>query len=227
MKKINFSTELAYILGLTLIALGVVFMEKANFGVSMVVAPAYILFKFLNTFLPFFTFGMAEYVLQAFLIILLIVILRKFKIAYVLSFATAILYGLILDGLMLLGNFLPTTHFALRILYYILGMVITASGVALQFKTYLPQESYELFVKEISSCKNINIHKFKTCYDLSSLLVGIILSFTFFGFGNFVGVKLGTIICALINGFIISLFTKLYDKLFTFKDYFRKSTIKE
>ena len=78
MKKVTFSTELAYILGLTLIAVGVVFMEKANFGVSMIVAPAYILFRFLSNYLPFFTFGMAEYILQALLIIFLFIILRKF-----------------------------------------------------------------------------------------------------------------------------------------------------
>lgn len=227
MKKVTFSTELAYILGLTLIAVGVVFMEKANFGVSMIVAPAYILFKFLSNYLPFFTFGMAEYILQALLIILLIIILRKFKVAYILSFLTALLYGLILDSLMVVGNYLPASNILLRILYYILGMTITASGVALQFKTYLPQEAYELFVKEISTSKKIDIHKFKTCYDLFSLFFGIALSFVFFGFGDFVGVKLGTIICASINGFIIGLFTKLYDNLFVFKDTFRKSTLKD
>ena len=40
MKK-RFSSELAYVLGIIFVAMGVVFMEKADFGVSMVVAPAY------------------------------------------------------------------------------------------------------------------------------------------------------------------------------------------
>lgn len=64
MKK-RFSSELAYILGIVLVALGVVFMEKADFGVSMVVAPAYILYRWLSPIWGFFTFGMAEYCLQA------------------------------------------------------------------------------------------------------------------------------------------------------------------
>lgn len=54
MKK-KFSTELAYVLGIVLVAWGVVLMEKADFGVSMVVAPAYLLYRWLSPawhFLP-------------------------------------------------------------------------------------------------------------------------------------------------------------------------------
>ena len=56
MKK-KFSTELAYVLGIVLVAWGVVLMEKADFGVSMVVAPAYLLYRWLSPAWHFFTFG--------------------------------------------------------------------------------------------------------------------------------------------------------------------------
>ena len=38
--KRTFSMELAYVFGMVFVAWGVVLMEKADFGVSMVVAPA-------------------------------------------------------------------------------------------------------------------------------------------------------------------------------------------
>ena len=38
--KRTFSTELAYVFGIVFVALGVVLMKKADFGASMVVAPA-------------------------------------------------------------------------------------------------------------------------------------------------------------------------------------------
>jgi len=44
------------------------------------------------------------------------------------------------------------------------------------------------------------------------------MSFAFFGFGHFEGVKLGTIFCALVNGFLIGRATKLFEKVFEFKD---------
>ena len=77
MKK-KFSTELAYVLGIVLVAWGVVLMEKADFGVSMVVAPAYLLYRWLSPAWHFFTFGMAEYCLQAVLLLAMSLLLRRF-----------------------------------------------------------------------------------------------------------------------------------------------------
>lgn len=59
--KRTFSTELAYVFGIVFVALGVVLMEKADFGVSMVVAPAYLLYRWLSPVWSFVAFGMAEY----------------------------------------------------------------------------------------------------------------------------------------------------------------------
>ena len=63
--KRTFSTELAYVFGIVFVARGVVLMEKADFGVSMVVAPAYLLYRWLSPVWSFVTFGMEEYCLQA------------------------------------------------------------------------------------------------------------------------------------------------------------------
>ena len=93
MKK-KFSTELAYVLGIVLVAWGVVLMEKADFGVSMVVAPAYLLYRWLSPAWHFFTFGMAEYCLQAVLLLAMSLLLRRFRISYLFSFLLQILYTL-------------------------------------------------------------------------------------------------------------------------------------
>lgn len=74
--KRTFSTELAYVFGIVFVALGVVLMEKADFGVSMVVAPAYLLYRWLSPVWSFVTFGMAEYCLQAVLLLVMCLLLR-------------------------------------------------------------------------------------------------------------------------------------------------------
>lgn len=217
MKK-TFYTELAYVLGLIFVALGVAFMEKPDFGVSMVVAPAYILHLKISETYSFFTFGMAEYTLQAVLLIIMAFVVRRFKLSYLFSFVTAVIYGFILDLYMLLVSYVPMENMALRITYYTLGMVLCAIGIALFFHTYIAPEVYELFVKEVSSKYGVEIHRFKTGYDICSCLIGVILSFIFFGFGVFRGVKWGTIICALINGTLIGLCSKFLEQRFEFKD---------
>ena len=170
MKKRVFYTELAYVLGIIILAFGTALMERADFGISMVVAPAYLLHLKISQVLPFFSFGMAEYTLQAVILIIMIIILRKFKISYLFSFVTAVLYGLALDGAMMALALLSIEHFAVRLVTYIAGMVICAISISLFFHTYISPEAYELFVKEVSAKFGISINKFKTAYDCVSCL---------------------------------------------------------
>lgn len=196
-------SEAAYLLGLLILAWGTAWMERANFGMSMVVAPAYLVHLKVSQLWPWFTFGVAEYLLQAVLLLLLAAVQRKFKKAYLFSFVTAVLYGVLLDGMLAVTALLPGEGSAARVVYYLAGLVLCSVGVALLFYTYLPPEAYELVVKELAQKYNIPLARCKTTYDCVSCLVGVLLSFAFFGFGRFEGVKLGTVFCALVNGSII------------------------
>lgn len=220
MKKRRLFAEAAYFLGLVILALGTALMEKAGFGMSMVVSPAYIIHVKVSEVLPFFTFGMAEYCFQTLLLIVLALVTGRFRLIYLFSFVTAVIYGFTLDGCIWLCGGLPGEGMILRTVWYILGMVLCSLGVALLFRTYVAPEAYELFVKVIAGRKNWDIGRVKTVYDCISCGVSVILSFVFFGFGTFVGVNWGTVVCALINGSIIGFFAKLLDKLFTDADAF-------
>lgn len=219
-KKITFFTEATYPVGLVSIALGVGFMERADFGLSMVVAPAYILHRYISALpgMDWFTFGAAEYTLQAVLIILLSVIVRRFKVSYLFSFVTAVIYGYILDLFLLIIPTAPADNWALRIAFFIIGEICCAIGVSMMFRTYISPEAYELFVAQVAAKFRLRTERVKIVYDCVSCAVGIMLSFIFFGMWTFVGVGWGTIVCALTNGVIIGLFSGLWDRLFVFRD---------
>ncbi|MBQ4353976.1 MAG: hypothetical protein IJC71_03685 [Clostridia bacterium] len=211
-------TELSYVLALVILALGTAFMETADFGMSMVVAPAYILHLKVSEFLPFFSFGMAEYILQGVLILLLAVILRRFRISYLFSFVTAVLYGFCLDGCIFLVALIPAEELLYRAFCYVFGMILCSIGVSLFFHTYFCPEAYELIVAEISKKYSLPVPSVKTVYDCVSCAFSILLSFLFFGFGHFEGVKWGTILCALVNGSIIGLCSRIFESVFVFED---------
>ena len=219
-RKKVFYSEAAYVLGIIALALGTALMERADFGLSMVVAPAYLLHLKISQYAPVFSFGMAEYSLQAALILILSLVLRKFKPMYLFSFVTAVIYGLTLDAAMMVVNILPQLGLTGRGICYATGVLICSSGVSLIFHTYIPPEAYELFVKEISAWLGVDINIVKTVYDCFSCFVAIILSFAFFGLWNFEGVKFGTVICAFANGFLIGKCSKLVESVFEFKDAF-------
>lgn len=216
-KKVFF-TEAAYIIGIIALAFGTALMEKADFGVSMIVAPAYLLHLKLSQSFPWFSFGVSEYIFQAFLLLVISFIMGGFKKRYLFSFFTAVLYGSILDLFLSSLALISVCGIAARILCFILGMVFCAVGVAMLFHTYISPEAYELFVKEIAQRWNKDISKVKTLYDCCSCLVGILFSFAFFGLWQFEGVKLGTVICALFNGWLIGKCSDAMDCHFDFKD---------
>lgn len=211
-----FYSELAYLVGILVLAFGTALMEKADFGISMVVAPAYIMHLKLSEYVPFFSFGMSAYVFQAVLLVLLSLFMGKLKKSYFLSFATAFIYGNVLDVAISLVALFPQTGIMGKIVFYIAGMIICAIGIAFLLQTYFPPEAYEMIVKELSPKFNATIGKTKTIYDCCSCVLAIILSLCFFR--SFEGVKWGTIVCAMINGWMIGRICGFLEEKFIFKD---------
>ena len=211
-----FFCELAYFIGIIVLAFGTALMEKADFGMSMVVAPAYLIYLKISEYMPSFSFGMSEYVFQAALLVMLSLVMNKFKKSYILSFATAFLYGTVLDISISTVALFPYSGFVWQVFFYIAGLIICAIGVAHLLHTYFPPEAYELVVKELSEKFNVTIGKTKTIYDCCSCALAIILSLCFFK--SFVGVKWGTIVCAIVNGWLIGRISRLLDNKFVLKD---------
>ena len=118
-EKRTFYTEAAYVIGILVLALGTALMERANFGMSMVVAPAYLLHLKISQFVPFYSFGMSEYVLQFVLLILLAAAMKGFKKSYLFSFVTAVFYGAALDSAMWCVSLLPGNSFLGRCMFYV------------------------------------------------------------------------------------------------------------
>lgn len=218
MRKRTLYAEAAYVLGVAILALGTALMEKADFGMSMVVAPAYLLHLKISQRFAFFSFGMAEYVLQAVLILALMLVLRRAKRAYLFSFATAVIYGFALDAAMALMTPVSAESMRMRMICYLLGMGMCSVGVACLFKTYIAPEAYELFVKEMAEKLGMPLGRMKTIYDCVSCAAAVAMSFAFFGVGRFEGVKLGTIVCALLNGWMIGRISGWIDRTWEIRD---------
>lgn len=221
MKKLSKCNELAWVFGVLFISLGVFFVTKGGFGVSMVVAPAYIIHLAVEKVLPWYSFGTSEYILQGVLLLSMCIIIRKFDWRYLLSFLTAVIYGYILDfWFFLSGGSTPFATLPGRIASLAAGVAITSLAIAFFFRTYLPQQVYELFVAQIAAKFGKKTDKVKLIYDVSSLGVAILLAavvshrFDDIRFTDCIGI--GTIVCTVFNALLISLFGKLLDKLFGF-----------
>lgn len=217
MKKPVFYSEMAYIIGLVILALGTALLVYGGFGTSIVIAPAYILHLKISEQWSFFSFGMAEYVVQALILAFLLICFRNRKWTWVLSFVTTVLYGLILDAGTWLAGFLPQ-YLPLQIALYIVGIFMCTLGIALLFCSYFTLAAYELLVKVLVQRFGWKMHIVKTVYDCCSCLVAVGLSFLLFG--RLEGIGVGSVVCALCYGVLIRMHTKLLEKIWVFRDRF-------
>lgn len=217
MKK-TFCSELAYLLATVLIAFGVSMAAAADFGVSMVVAPAYIL----SLRVQALSFGQAEYVVQALIFIAFCIIMGGFKPMYLFAFVSCLIYGWVLD---LVRSLIPIFNPAVcppgsfpmgvRVALFVGSVLVTAVSIALYVRSYIYCQVYDFFVKYVSEKKNIDFTKFKTCFDICCLIAACAMTLVFFG--SFRGIGVGTAVLALFNGSIIGAMGKWLDKRYEFK----------
>ena len=205
--------EAVYLLAILLLSFSVAMVSAADFGVSMIVAPAYILSLAVDAL----SFGQAEYVLQAGLFVVFCIIMRKVKAVYFTSFLTCLIYGAVLD---LWRTVIPAFNpqmiapaelpIYIRIIFFVAGTVMTAVSVALFYKTYLYPQVYDFFVKGVSLHCKVNITKFKRVFDACCLGAAVLMTLCIFR--AFRGVGVGTLIITAVNGILIGWFLTLFDK---------------
>ena len=225
MKKISKSSELLWLFGIIFVAFGVAICNKADLGVSMIAAPAFVVQEALHSLWGGFTVGVVEYALQGVLLVILCLFVRRFNWRYLLAFAVAVLYGYTLDLAMWLLSPVVLEAVWLRWVMLLVGDIVTAFGVACFFRTYMPLQVYELFVAETAFCYRFPLPRVKLYFDLSLLCISVLLALFLFGdvagfdwstiyYASFHSIGLGTLVTTVINSPIIALMGKLIDRIF-------------
>ena len=220
MKKPVFYTEIAYVCAILFIALGVALAAKAGFGVSMIAAPMYTLHLWLVQYTEILTLGTLEYIFQGVVILSIALIVKHFKISYLFSFATSVFSGLAIDLMFWVVSPLTAETLFARIVVFAASILTCAFGVSCIFHAYVSPAGNELFVKEFAVHFGKDIHKVKTTYEMTFLAISLALNLLLFR--GFVGIGIGTVVTALLNGPIISVFAHVLEKHFEFKAAFPK-----
>ena len=155
-KKMNKKTiysEMLYILAIIILAFAVNLMSIADLGMSMIVCPAYIISERFD----FLTYGQSEYLTATIVFIIFCLVMKRFKISYLLSYLTGILYALFSDLIKILVpifNQNLTISMNMKIGYFFIGMILSGLAVALFYKTYLYPQIYDFFCE--SCCTKIS-----------------------------------------------------------------------
>ena len=200
---------LIFLVGLFVNSLGVSLITKANLGTSPISSIPYVLsLNFL------FTLGNFTIFFSIFLIVLQLIILRKnFKLEHILQIPVSIIFGYFIDLTMILFSWVNPEAYIMKIVYLLIGCLILGVGVYMEVLADVVMLPGESFVRAIVLTWKTNFGTTKICFDVSMSVIAAVLSFVFAG--RLAGVREGTVIAALLVGFIARLIGK---KLVFLKD---------
>lgn len=185
-----------FLIGLFVNSLGVSLITKASLGTSPISSIPYVL----SLSFPF-TLGNFTIFFSIFLILLQLLILRKnFKLEHVLQIPVSIVFGYFIDLTMLMFFWVNPQTYIMKIVYLLIGCLILGFGVYMEVLADVVMLPGESFVRAIVLTWKTNFGTTKICFDVSMAVIAAILSFVFKGKLN--GVREGTIIAALLVGFI-------------------------
>ncbi|RCH41592.1 cytidylate kinase family protein [Blautia obeum] len=200
---------LIFLVGLFVNSLGVSLITKANLGTSPISSIPYVL----SLNFPF-TLGNFTIFFSIFLIVLQLIILRKnFKLEHILQIPVSIIFGYFIDLTMILFSWVNPEAYIMKIVYLLIGCLILGVGVYMEVLADVVMLPGESFVRAIVLTWKTNFGITKICFDVSMSVIAAVLSFIFAG--RLAGVREGTVIAALLVGFIARLIGK---KLVFLKD---------
>jgi uncharacterized membrane protein YczE len=194
--------EFLYPLALLLISLGVTFMVRAGFGISVASSVAYIA----SLAFPVFSFGTWSYLVMGLLMLVLTLVTRKPRIGVLLSFGVSVVFGMLVDRFSAWVAPWPD-GIPIQLVYYAVGITLLTIGIAVFIDTGLPPNPYERFVNDLSKHFAIPFRKVKTVYDLASVAAASLLLLLFVR--RLVGIGPGTVFAALANGTLIGFWLRL------------------
>lgn len=219
MKKIGKMAEMAWVIGTVLCAFGVVLCTKSGLGLSMMAAPPYILHITLRDLLPWFTQGTAQYLFEGSMLLVMCVLIGRFRLRFLLSFLSGVIYGVVLDlWLLVMGGNGQYVSMVARVMSFAAGIGCISLAVAFMFRTYLPPQIPELFVMRVADRFRAEQPRIKLILDLSCLALSFILALALTG--KLTGIGVGTVVIAVANAPLIRLWSKPVDKFFSFEPMF-------
>ncbi|CEM62927.1 YitT family protein [Treponema phagedenis] len=189
-----------FILGLAINAFGIAFITKSALGTSPISSVPYVL----SLRFTAISFGMFTFIMNMIFILLQIVLLRKnFEPIQFLQIVVNVAFSWFIDIAMTALSFLNPQQSILQLVFLLIGCAILAMGICIEVAANTVLIPGEGIVKAIFTVLKAKFGTIKIFFDVSLIVISVILSFVFFGKLN--GLGLGTIISAVAVGKIVNI----------------------
>ncbi|WP_159648987.1 DUF6198 family protein [Erysipelothrix aquatica] len=212
MSKKKFSGELALLIAIIYNSINLNLLVHGGFGISTLSSVPYVL----SVAFPITSLGTWTIIIQSLTLLVMMVIARRFKIGYILSFFVAILFGYSVDLTAPLIALIPTS-LPFRVLCLGVGLVGTAIGAAFFLLCKLPIQPFDLFVREVVDASNKSVHFVRMRYDGVSLTISLVVTLLFIK--HLDGIGIGTVLGFLFTGKLSQIFVDFLTSRFEFTQF--------
>lgn len=189
-----------YVIGLFVMALGIVLIKQANTGVS----PVSVIPSALSNIFPL-TFGNTTILFQLFCFVLILLVQRKINLKTVLIVPLSIVFGYIIDFYMLFIAFGGAPVW-LRYIFCLLGIAATALGIVIIVGANLMLPAPDALMRTISATYKKPLSKVKFAGDATWAVLAIVFELVFCG--EVLSVWIGTVLSVLLTGKMVGVFSK-------------------
>ena len=129
MKKRRINSEILYLIAILVLSFSIDLLTIANMGLSAINGPAYILSEKVYSL----TYGQAEYIVEGIIFIIFCILMKKFKMAYLSSFITGVLYATMADIWKIIIPFFQTKYVFNYVLFIFLSVLYFQQWLSLCF----------------------------------------------------------------------------------------------
>lgn len=193
-----------FVISLFISAFGVAFAKHGELGVTPISSVPNVLCYIC----PALSMGNWLIIWNCVMIIGQILILRKrFQLIQLLQIPLSFLFGYFTDFGLWCVSFIPNQLYPVKMTLVFSGVIVLAFGIALSVIANVIMNSGEAFVKTLADAVHKSFGNVKIIFDISCVVLSIILSLIFFDF-KIVGTREGTIITAVCTGFVVKFFQK-------------------
>lgn len=199
---------LVMIVGMIILALGLAICVNADLGISPITTLAYTL----TTIFPAISLGTFTFLQHLLFLLLTIFLLRKeFKLWQLLQLPCSLLFGTCIDLWEYVLRDVQPTAYTSRLLLLAVGIVIVGLGFSLIYTSHVALESNTVFLNAVSFRTGLPYGKLKTISDIVIVVIAAVVGLIFLH--QIVGIREGTVISALLIGYVAGFFNKKLARL--------------
>jgi uncharacterized membrane protein YczE len=215
------------VISLLIMTLGVACCVRSALGSSVISVNPYV---FMDAgklgFVPALTIGQYTYLMNALFVVMQIAILRKqFELVQLFQLIIGFIFGMMLDFWMMLTAWLEPSCLWQQAVTQLAGCVFLGIGIAFEVRcgsVTMPGEGISVAVSQVT---HVEFPKVKITIDVALVVIGIILSYLFFGAWQWHIIGIGTLVAMFLVGIIVKWVIKhtpWFDRMLAYRPGFRR-----